>query len=38
MQLSIKTLNDLSRTIKMFQLKKFTNIDLKRYFKKLESS
>ena len=38
MQLLIKTLNNLSRAIKMFQLKEFTNKNLKRYFKKLKSS
>ena len=38
MQLLIKTLNDLSRAIKMSQLKKLTNKYLKRYFKKLKSS
>ena len=38
MQLLIKTSNDLSRVIKMFQLKEFTNKDLRRYFKRLKSS
>ena len=38
MQLLIKTSNDLSRAIKMFQLKEFTNKHLKRCFKKLKSS
>ena len=36
MQLLIKTLNDLSRTIKISQLSKFTNKNLRRYFKKLK--
>ena len=38
MQLSIKILNNLSRVTKIFQLKEFTNKNLRRYFKKLKSS